>query len=306
MNVPGPMLPSAIPPGYAMMHDPVGKDCTDFAVEVLHGPTPMGGTVQRAVDGRDILAHVEPHTWTNQGGVRVARNPPIRGVTLYERQVTATPSPTTPAPPTIPSPPPAEGYAAGCDVSHYQGTLQWADLAKRGCVFTYLKASEGAGMGDTTFAANADHARGARVLRGAYHFFRPAQDVDRQAALFLRVCQSVGPLELPPALDVEVSDNVSAPDIAAAVERFVDLITPALGRPVIYTSPGWWRSGTGNAKLAAKADLWVAHWTDAAEPALCGDWTRWLFWQRANRSVFAGDGDVYAGTADELRAAFGQ
>lgn len=294
---------SAVPAGYTMMHDPVGPACTAFAVEVLNDPTvPMGSVVERNIGGRDIAAHVEPHTWTFRGGVRVACNPPIRGVTLYERVGSPAPAP-GPAPKTIPAPP--SHFARGCDVSHYQrGGLQWADLKRRGCLFAYLKATEGGSLEDDTFLLNAEHTRAASVLRGAYHFFRPTVDVPTQVARFVATCLKAGPLELPPALDVEVSDGVSPGVLAAAVEHFVDLVTPQLGRPVIYTAPGWWPQHAGNAHLADKADLWVAHWTSAAHPLLCGNWTEWLFWQTAPKSDLAGDADVFNGGAEELLTRF--
>jgi hypothetical protein len=58
---------------------------TAFAVETLNGPTPMGGTNRRSINGVDVVARIEPHTWTHRNGVLVTGlNPPIRGVTLYQ------------------------------------------------------------------------------------------------------------------------------------------------------------------------------------------------------------------------------
>lgn len=287
---------------YAMMHDPVGAACTAFAVEVLHSSVAMGEMVQRTVDGRDVVAHVEPHTWTNRGGVVVRCDPSIRGVTLYE--AVAAPI-TVPSPAPLHEPPLAPGFARGCDVSHYQGGgLRWAELARQGCAFAYCKASEGARLVDDAFVQNAEHTRAAGILRGGYHFFRPTVDVPTQVRLFVGVLKSAGDLELPPALDVEVSDGVAPGVLAASVEHFLELLSEELGRGVIYTAPGWWRAHTGDSHLAAKADLWVAHW-GVSKPSLCGDWADWLFWQTADRSSFAGDADVFNGSAEELRAAFG-
>ena len=59
---------------------------TAFAIETLHNRAiQMGDTDRRTINGVDVLARIEPHTWTHRNGVLVTGlNPPIRGVTLYE------------------------------------------------------------------------------------------------------------------------------------------------------------------------------------------------------------------------------
>lgn len=290
------MSPTPVPPGFTIMKDPVPLAVTAFALEVFHDATtyPMGAGVIRTIGNLDVFARVELHPPDFQNHVE------HRGVTCYAKPATATSSrPTDPSPPL---------RASGCDVSHYQGGLQWADLAQRGCAFAFLKATEGVSYVDANFLSNAElsRARAPRwrgVLRGAYHFFRPAADVDAQIAHFIATMAQAGPLELPPALDVEVADGVPPALLAQHVEHAVDLIAASGRRPLVYASPGLWRALTGDLHLAAKADLWVAHY-GVAKPSLCGDWTDWQFWQSSDRSTFAGDSDTYKGTLEELRAAF--
>ena len=60
---------------------------TAFAIETLNKPAefPMGAMNRRTVAGVDVVARIEPHTWTHRNGKLVTGlNPPIRGVTLYE------------------------------------------------------------------------------------------------------------------------------------------------------------------------------------------------------------------------------
>ncbi len=59
---------------------------TAFAVETLNNyAIPMGGTSQRNIEGVQVMARIEPHTWTHRAGKLVTNlNPPIRGVTLYQ------------------------------------------------------------------------------------------------------------------------------------------------------------------------------------------------------------------------------
>jgi hypothetical protein len=61
---------------------------TAFAIETLNNPVayPMGSTNERTVNGVQVVARIEPHTWTHRAGKLVTNlNPPIRGVTLYQR-----------------------------------------------------------------------------------------------------------------------------------------------------------------------------------------------------------------------------
>src|SRR5262249_34286320 len=73
----------------------------------------------------------------------------------------------------------------GIDVSHYQGTIDWAAVNDGGIGFAFMKATEGLTFVDSTFAANWSGAKAHGVVRGAYHFFRPQDDGIQQADFFL-------------------------------------------------------------------------------------------------------------------------
>src|SRR5256885_5495590 len=65
----------------------------------------------------------------------------------------------------------------GVDVSGYQGSsINWSAARGAGIAFAFAKASEGTGFTDSSFAHNWSGMRAAGVVRGAYHFFRPAID----------------------------------------------------------------------------------------------------------------------------------
>lgn len=59
---------------------------TAFAIETLNNKSiQMGMVTSRNIDGVQVMARIEPHTWTHRGGKLVTGlNPPIRGVTLYQ------------------------------------------------------------------------------------------------------------------------------------------------------------------------------------------------------------------------------
>jgi hypothetical protein len=118
--------------------------------------------------------------------------------------------------------------------------------------------------------------------------------------------------DLPPALDVEVTDNVGGSALVDGVERCLTGLERAFGmRPIVYTSPGFWgsymRYDNGQRPTwAASYPLWVAHFTDAPAPLLPVGWAKWEFWQHSGAGTVAGvatpvDVDWFSGTEAELR-----
>lgn len=201
-------------------------------------------------------------------------------------------------------PAPEDGRLPGIDVSHWQGTVDWQRVAGDGVAFAFIKATEGGDYVDPQFVANWDGAARAGVLRGAYHFFRPQTDAAAQAQQFLRTV-GVRAGDLPPVLDVEVTDGRSAAQIAAGVRTWLEIVESATGRrPILYTRASFWTAQMG-AGFGAYP-LWVAHY-GAVEPAVPSGWDRWTFWQHSDAGRVAGiSGDVdlnwFAGDAADLQA----
>ncbi|HEX8391300.1 MAG TPA: GH25 family lysozyme [Longimicrobium sp.] len=191
----------------------------------------------------------------------------------------------------------------GIDVSHWQGTIDWNAVAADRVDFAFIKATEGGDYTDPRFAANWTASARAGIPRGAYHFYRPQTDAAVQADLFLRVVQPQAG-DLPPVLDVEVTDGRSAQAIAAGVRTWMQRVEQATGRrPILYVRAGFWNQNVGAAM--PEYPLWVAHY-DVVEPAIPAGWSRWTFWQYSQTGRVAGiTGDVdlnhFAGTRQELR-----
>jgi len=195
--------------------------------------------------------------------------------------------------------------ARGIDISQQQADVDFQRVLASGVSFAFVKATEGTEWVDPSFERYWAAAKWAGLLRGAYHFFRPRQDALAQARLFLAQLND-DPGELPPALDVELTDGISPAQVVAGVNTWVDFVSARLGRPLIYTAPGFWNELPGTASVARKADLWVAHWGARAPAPVCG-WESWTFWQRTSKAVVPGipaavDEDRFEGSLAELRA----
>ena len=107
-------------------------------------------------------------------------------------------------------------WVLGLDVSHYQGTVDWASVLRQGYRFAFIKATEGTTWTDPEFSANWAGAKGAGLLRGAYHYYEPGDDPGQQADFFLNTVWPHGgqpllaPGDLPPVLDIETTGSQSA------------------------------------------------------------------------------------------------
>src|ERR1051325_10840028 len=62
----------------------------------------------------------------------------------------------------------------GIDLSHWNGTVDWVQVATAGYSFALLNASEGTSITDATYPLNRSGAGAVGVRIGAYHFARPS------------------------------------------------------------------------------------------------------------------------------------
>src|SRR5215471_14990910 len=127
----------------------------------------------------------------------------------------------------------------GIDVSHFQGKVDWNRVKAAGMAFAFAKATEGTTNNDAMFATNWPAIKNAGLLRGAYHFFRASQDAAGQADHFLsRLSLAAG--DLPPIIDVEVTDGADNATLVSGVKTWLDAVAAQTGvTPMIYASPAF-------------------------------------------------------------------
>jgi lysozyme len=112
------------------------------------------------------------------------------------------------------------------DVSHYNGTIDWPAVAAAGIALVFVKATQGTGFVDPTFARNRDGAAQAGLLVVPYHFIDTG-DPDDQADHFLDV---TGLASGQPAM---IDWETAAP--AASVVAFGEALAECAGRdPLAY------------------------------------------------------------------------
>lgn len=197
----------------------------------------------------------------------------------------------------------SSSWIQGIDVSHHQGTIDWSRVGSAGYKFAFIKALEGITSFDPQFQANWAGAQAAGLLRGAYHFYHANDDPQAQAEAFLSVYQP-SPGDLPPALDIEISDGKSAGTILQGIEVWLSAVEEKAGvRPILYTGLSFWKS-LGSAQFGGYP-LWIAEY-GVSSPIVPAGWTSWTFWQYSESGSVPGitgtvDLDTFQGSLEDLQ-----
>jgi lysozyme len=198
----------------------------------------------------------------------------------------------------------------GIDVSAWQASIDWHQVASSGVEFAFIRVSDGTHSIDSRFTQNWSGAHSAGVLRGAYQFFRAGQDVTAQANIMINALRTDAG-ELPPVIDVEDGSiqGHTAAQVVAEVRQWIDLVAAATGTtPIIYT--GTYVVGSSSPMYASNP-LWEAayflDYTSSHCPRINDNWDHWTFWQYSDRGHVPGisgnvDMDVFNGTSEQLVA----
>jgi lysozyme len=172
----------------------------------------------------------------------------------------------------------------GIDISDHQTTESWTTIHQAGNQFTFVKATEGTDFMSARFEKDWKAAKDAGVPRGSYHFFRPADDAEAQADYFLTTSGALEKGDLPPMLDLEVTDGVAADEITPRVQIWLTRVEQATNRtPIIYTGPAFWEALKDTAGFD-RYPLFIADYNVTC-PKVPLPWKNWSFWQHGIGTV---------------------
>jgi lysozyme len=199
------------------------------------------------------------------------------------------------------------GYKVhGIDISHYQGNINWKMLeqTRQGqfpVQFIFMKATEGGDYSDKRFVANFDSAKAHGFIRGAYHFYNPKTDVNKQADFFINSVK-LEPGDLPPVLDIEKKGK-DMKKLQADLKLWLRRIENHYGvKPIIYASYKF-KNRYLNDSVFNSYPYWIAHYyVDSVYYK--GDWK---FWQHTDVGTLPGikeqvDLNVFNGGLEGLNA----
>lgn len=198
------------------------------------------------------------------------------------------------------------GYQVhGIDISHYQGDINWNMLkqTRQGqfpISFIFMKATEGGDYSDDKFVANFDSAKAHGFIRGAYHFYNPKTDANKQADFFIRSVK-LEPGDLPPVLDIEKKGK-DIKKLQADLKVWLRKVESHYGvKPIIYASYKF-KTRYLNDSVFNSYPYWIAHYyVDSVRYE--GDWK---FWQHTDVGTLPGidekvDLNVFNGSLQELK-----
>ena len=137
---------------------------------------------------------------------------------------------------------------------------------------------------------------------GAYHFFRPKKSGLWQAKFFLQTVD-VEKGDLPPVVDVEELNGVSAAKMRKELKDYVEHIEKKTGvKPIIYTGLSFFKDYLDG--YFDDYPLWIAHYY---KPKLrISEKTKWHFWQHSDKAKVNGIGyivdfNVFNGDSTEFK-----
>lgn len=185
-------------------------------------------------------------------------------------------------------------YTHGIDVSHYQGRINWDEVAKEPKVgYVYLKATEGTNITDDTYQRNFNECKRVGLKVGSYLFFRPHLSPRAQFNLFVSTVDTKKQ-DLLPLVDAEVIKGVSVSVFQARLLELCELLEREYGKkPVIYTGRNFFNKYIcNNSRLLAYKFFIAAYAFD--EPDLSGghDYVMWQYSATERVRGIRGDVDM--------------
>lgn len=204
---------------------------------------------------------------------------------------------------TIPS-----GYKIhGIDVSRYQQVINWKEVKEmesKGVKigFAFIKATEGITKIDNQFGRNWAEAHRHDMPRGAYHFYVPGRNVEKQAKNFMQTVR-LKPGDLPPVLDIEISGRLTVTQIRRDAKTWLELIEQKYGVvPILYTNISFYEKYFYEG--FEKYPIWIAHYLQPNKPRTN---RKWHFWQHSETGRVNGikgmvDFNVFHGDSAQFRS----
>jgi len=192
----------------------------------------------------------------------------------------------------------------GIDVSEYQGDIDWDKVStienEFPIEFVLMRATAGNDRADLQFKKNWKAVKKKKLIRGAYHYYRPNENSLAQAALFIKTVQ-LKKGDLPPVLDIEkLPKNQSIDSLKVGLRRWLIKVEAHYGvRPIIYSGEKYYT--TFLKEEFGNYLFWIANYNVFVEE-LKPEWRFWQFTEKSNVSGITGNVDVnvYNGDATML------
>ena len=198
-----------------------------------------------------------------------------------------------------------EEKTVGIDVSEYQGKISWSYVDtienQYPLHFVFIRATAGNDAVDRRFKRNWEGAKKNKMIRGAYHYYRPNENSLEQAELFIKTVR-LQKGDLPPVLDIEkLPKNQSMTNLKKGLRRWLQAIENHYKvKPIIYTGEKYYDDFLK--EEFSDYLFWIANYNFYREEIQ----DDWLFWQFTERAAVPGiesnvDVNIYNGDLQQLQ-----
>jgi len=198
-----------------------------------------------------------------------------------------------------------KGKVVGIDVSEFQGKVDWEDVEildeKYPVQFVFIRATAGNDRVDRQFKRNWEGAKENKIMRGAYHYYRPNENSIEQADLFIKTVK-LQKGDLPPVLDIEkLPKNQPLDSLKKGLKRWLIKVEKHYQvRPIIYSGERYYSDFLK--EEFGDYLFWIANYNFYREKIE----DDWLFWQFTEKASLPGikhrvDVNIYNGDIEQLQ-----
>ncbi|KAF2513579.1 glycoside hydrolase family 25 protein [Flavobacterium foetidum] len=198
-----------------------------------------------------------------------------------------------------------KGKVIGIDVSEFQGKVDWEEIEiledKYPVQFVFIRATAGNDRVDRQFKKNWTGAKENKIMRGAYHYYRPNENSIEQADLFIKTVK-LEKGDLPPVLDIEkLPKNQSLDSLKKGLKRWLLKVEKHYQvRPIIYSGERYYSDFLK--EEFGDYLFWIANYNFYREKIE----DDWLFWQFTEKASLPGikhrvDVNIYNGDIEQLQ-----
>ena len=175
----------------------------------------------------------------------------------------------------------------GIDVSRWQGTINFQEVANSGIDIVYIKATQGTTYVSPLFEEQYANARNNGLKIGFYHYVT-ARTVEqaRNEAQFFASKISGKQVDCKLAMDFEEFGNLSTEEINAIGLAFIKRLEEITNKPVVVYSNTYTARTIWNGEIT-NYPLWVAEY-GVSRPEDNGKWNTYVGWQYTNMGNISG------------------
>lgn len=186
----------------------------------------------------------------------------------------------------------SKGSYDGIDVSKYQGTILWNEVAKdKKIKFVYVRATNGKDIVDSYYEYNIREAKEEGLKVGSYHFLTSKYSIDEQFKTFLSVANP-SKQDLIPMIDVEDAagkgylKDWTKSQLQDSILKLSSLIEKHYGRkPMIYSNQSFY-----NDMLSPQFNDYIIYMANYSRSPIMQGHNSHNLWQYTDRGHIHGIG----------------